>query len=301
MKLFFQRIATFVLTLLLALSIIDIILSKIAETSDYRCIEAWYDLMHKSIDADVIVMGNSRAWVQVDPTVLDSILETNTYNLGMDGSPINRQLHKYNVFRKHNKKPKLIIHNIDYWSLAYEVGYEKEQFFPYFWDNAMRKEFFASEPFSFPEKYIPLYRYHGYNLFSFLKKGAGVLNKGYASYNQSWNGTAFMNVYSIPFALNDTTAVMFDKYLAMTKKESIDIVFVYSPIYSEAAKKMQDLDFMYDTYREFADKYHIPILDYSHMTLSSDTTYFMNAMHLNKLGAEIYSDSLACDIKHMFF
>ena len=43
----------------------------------------------------------------------------------------------------------------------------------------------------------------------------------------------------------------------------------------------------------------IPILDYTHMSLCEDTSYFYNAMHLNKKGSDIFSDSLANDIKKM--
>ena len=35
------------------------------------------------------------------------------------------------------------------------------------------------------------------------------------------------------------------------------------------------------------------------MDICYDTTYFYNAMHLNKIGAEIFSDTLANDIKRL--
>ena len=57
-----------------------------------------------------------------------------------------------------------------------------------------------------------------------------------------------------------------------------------------------------DTYavaKQYADKYEIPVLDYTYMNICYDTAYFFNAMHLNKTGAEIFSDTLANDIKRL--
>lgn len=275
---------------------IDYAYSKLATRSHYVSIEAWYDLMNGNIDADVVAVGSSRSWVHINPVILDSILHVNTYNLGMDGSPVNRQVHKYHLFRKYNRKPKLIIQNIDVWSLNYRIGYQEEQFLPYFWNHSVRNEFFQTEPFSFWEKYIPLYRYLHYSSDIFLNKGPLNLTKGYEGKEYPWDGSSYMNVESIPFIVSDTSAVLFDEFLSQAKAENIKVVFVYAPLYIGATNKISNLEEMRAKYQEFADKYDIPILDYTYMNICYDTNYFYNAMHLNKYGSEIFSDSLAHDI-----
>lgn len=275
---------------------IDYVYSKLATRSHYVSIEAWYDLMNGKIDADVVAVGSSRSWVHINPVILDSVLHVNTYNLGMDGSPVNRQVHKYHLFRKYNRKPKLIIQNIDVWSLNYRIGYQEEQFLPYFWNQSMRNEFFPTEPFSFWEKYIPLYRYLHYSPDIFLNKGPLNLTKGYEGKEYPWDGSSYMNVESIPFIVSDTSAVLFDEFLSQAKSEKIKVVFVYAPLYIGATHKISNLEGMRAKYQEFADKYDIPVLDYTYMDICYDTNYFYNAMHLNKLGSEIFSDSLANDI-----
>ena len=62
-----------------------------------------------------------------------------------------------------------------------------------------------------------------------------------------------------------------------------------------------DLDTEYTFYQRIADKYDIPVLDYSHMSICNDTSFFYNAMHMNVKGAERFSDTLAHDIKEMGF
>lgn len=256
--------------------------------------ESWYDLMHGNINSDVVVMGNSRAIFQVDPAILDSILGSDSYNLGMDGSPFNRQSHKYNIYRSLNHKPTLIIQNIDIGTLDRSIGYNRDQFFPYFWNLLMRKEFLATEPFSFGEKYVPMFRYRGYGFCSF--HNAHNSTKGYHAIDRSWDGKAFMQVDSIMFLKNDDTVTQFDEYLARNKSEGINMIFVYAPLYYGATLKTINLDEMHAFYQTYADKYDIPILDYTYMDLCYDTTFFCNAMHLNRLGANIYTDSLANDI-----
>ena len=289
----------FILSLipLLALYPIDFLYSQIAMRSNHRPIEAWYDLMHGKIDADVIAMGSSRIYRHIDPTIVDSILSVKSYNLGMKSALFNRQYHKYNLYRKYNRKPYLIIQNIDFDTLGYRVGHEKEQFMPYFWNIPMRKEIISNEPFSRWEKLLPLYRYRGYDLF--LTSTPRTLTKGYSSYNLSWDGVALAQIDSIPFNYNDVSAKMFDEYLSQAKAEGINVLFVYTPLFIGATKKIHNIEDVYATFQSYADKYDIPILDYTYMDICYDTTYFFNATHLNKLGAEIFSDSLANDIKRL--
>ena len=296
MKKFLKRIIIFCSLEMMLLYAIDYGYSEVMMRSNYRPVEAWYDLMHGKIDADVIIMGSSRAWVHISPKILDSILCVKTYNLGINGSAINRQIQKYNLFRKYNTKPKLIIQNIDLWSLTYTIGYERDQFFPYFWNTHIREDIMKTEPFSAKEKYLPLYRYGEMSCPHFSPR---KLEKGYHGKMKSWNGKPYFKLDSISFITNDTTVKMFDEFLSQTKREGIKVVFVYTPIFIGATKKTTNLNEMYAFYKKLADKYDIQILDYNYMGLCNDTAYFYNAMHLNKQGAEIFSDSLANDMKRL--
>lgn len=303
MRRFIYSILLFFVPVYGTLAVIDFCLSKELQNSNYKGIESWYDLMHGKIDADVIVMGSSRAWVHVNPIILDTVLNTSTYNIGIDGSNINRQIQKYKLFRKFNRKPKVIIQNIDQNSLGYTIGYMKEQFYPYFWNISMRNIFLPTEPFTFADKYIPCYRY--YHCFDFetlhgmLVNTKRLLTKGYEGKERIWDGSGLKKVKSIEFKENDTTMVMLHEYLAEAKAEGIKVVFVYTPLYYKATNKIKNIDEMHSAYKKIADKYGIPILDYMTMSLCKDTTYFYNAMHLNKKGSEIFSDSLAHDLKRL--
>ncbi len=303
MKRFLYNILLFVVPAYALLAIGDYFFSRRAQQSNFFHIENWYDLMHGNIEADIIVMGNSRAFVQIAPHILDSVLGSSSYNLAIDGSSINRQIRKYNVFRQYNRKPKLIIQNIDHITLNYVTGYEREQFFPYFWNKHIREEFMTTEPFSFWEKCLPLYRYYRNlkrrELWGLLTSTDRQLEKGYQGKDKPWDGTAFSHIDTVYYRVNDEAVKMFDQYLAQAKAEGIQVVFVHTPLYIGATRKLDCPQAMQQQYQNFADKYDIPILDYRFMKICYDTTYFYNAMHVNRLGAEIFSDSLANDIKKL--
>lgn len=299
MKLFVRKVCIFSAIILISFSALDWWYSKALINSHERKYEAWYDLMHGKIDADIIICGSSRAWVHISPQILDSVLNTSIYNLGIDGSQIMRQIRKYRLFRRYNVRPSLIIQNIDVHTMYKGNSYEREQFFPYFWNYDLRKEFCESESISFPEKYIPLFRYDFTFNFSPLKRKSKYLDHGYKGMDRIWNGKKYNEVDSITFSYDKIAFEEFDEFLQEVINDGVKIVFVYAPIYIGATRKMTNLNEMYLFYQKIADKYHIPILDYTYMDICSDTTYFYNANHLNKRGAEIFSDSLAHDLQSL--
>lgn len=78
-----------------------------SDKSDERAV--WNDIYESKIDVDIAIYGSSRAWVHVDPEIIDSVLNTSSYNLGMDGYPFHMQYYRHKEYFKYNQKPKTII------------------------------------------------------------------------------------------------------------------------------------------------------------------------------------------------
>ena len=168
---------------------------KLQHSVDRRYI-GWSKIINEQLDADLVIMGSSRAWVQYDPAILDSILQINTFNMGIDGSGLNRQIIRYEVFDYYQaKKPKYIVLNVDYFSAnEWSYGYEREQFFPYMWSPYMRKVISKVEPMSWGERYIPVYRYTTYKgLYNVVheKPWDAKTYKGYMGHDKTWNAAAY--------------------------------------------------------------------------------------------------------------
>ena len=296
MKKFLLRTLAFIVLVTIIMVAFDLYLSnklRQRQVGNYAC---WNDIFHGRINADIIIMGSSRAWVHYDPAILDSILHTNSYNLGMNGSFFNRQYTRYLLYRKYNPRPRIIIQNIDITTLGFTSGYAQYQYFPYFNDADVRHTIIPYEQFTLADRILPFFRYANYGIRNlFFNKSISV--KGYCGQDKSWDVDPIERGNWTDYAADSRTMAMFEEFLAQATAEDIQVIFVHAPIYSELIKYQNGLDEMWNTYRQLAAKYHIPILNYQNDPICSDTNYFYNRTHLNRKGAVLFSRQLANDLK----
>lgn len=280
--------------ILLVLAIVaDLYVSDLLRHSKERMYAAWNGIYNDTVCYDLVINGNSRAWVQYDPHILDSILHLNTYNLGIDGSAINRQIIKYHKYCELHGQPKYLLQNIDIFTMACTFGYEREQFFPYFfYDRDLMRQADEYEHFTLMEKYIPYYRYIGMD----IQDWDDGLYKGYCGKDKAWDGSMFSQMDTVQVFSDSSMLRLFDDFLTEQAHLGTRVVLVYSPIYHGVTDKCPDTGRMYAMYDSLATKHHLSILNYMEMSLCYDTAYFYNATHLNRQGAEIFSTCLAHDI-----
>ena len=278
----------------------DFVITKRLQKSTTRMLVVWNDIYSGNLQHDVLIMGNSRAWTQYSPQILDSILGVNSYNIGIDGSHFNRQILRYDTYRRFNAKPKAIIQNVDFATLGVTTGLEREQFFPYFFDDTLKTESSKYEKYNIFEKYLPAYRYIGHK--HMIHEGIRLvgdkagLKKGYYGVDKPWDGTFFHEIIEFEHAQNSNTMSLFDQYLAKAYSENIRVIFVFAPMYVGATKKLKNVEGMFLMFDSIAQKYNIPILNYNDDPVSYDTLCFYNATHLNRKNAEHFSIKLAHDI-----
>lgn len=307
MKEFMKMLAIFILILLPLSILLDGHISRYLRNTDVWVFDAWNDIYKNELTNDVIVLGASNAWRQFNPSILDSILNTNSYVLAVDGSPIDRQILKYKTYcRVTGHKPEVLIQNIEFGIMYTGTKYLKEQFFPYlFSDLSFRKDILAVEDLDFFELFIPCYRYYGYHEIIMGALGlyelenhysSDKLYKGYCGSNDSWNGTEYNKLEEINYACDTKALELFDEFLSDVQKDGTKIVFVYAPMYIGTTNKINNIEGMYEMYNTIASKHCIPILDYNNKPYCYDTSYFYNATHMNKLGAQKFSVDLAHDL-----
>ena len=304
MKQFFSKFGTFFLIVFVGAWIIDFALSYNLRHNENRMYASWNQIYNDTINYDLVINGPSRAWTQYSPLILDSILDINSFNLGMDGSAINRQIIKYKKYCELHGTPKYLIQNIDLGTMSYTMGYEREQFFSYFfYDRELIKQYDHYENFSWAEKYIPCYRYLGYYdviteaLFYDNKEHFfEYLNKGYFGRDGKWDGSVLYEMDSVKCATDFTALKLFIDFLQEETEKGVKLVFVYAPVYVGAREKMVNEEQMFAMYDSIAREFNISILDYNDIPMCYDTTYFYNATHLNRIGAELFTTRLAHDI-----
>jgi len=303
MKKFLHRIIIYTLLTLLVAVISDVFISYQLRHSKSRVFYAWNSMYELDDTIDIVINGNSRAWVQYNPLIIGKKLKSKVFNLGIDGSNFNRQWVKYQTYCGLHGHPKYVIQNIDFFTLQPTYGYEREQFFPFFlYDTQLISKMDEYEHFTFGEKYIPFYRYIGYseviqqaiNLMDSTSET--TLTNGFCSKDESWDGTALNSIDSITFYVDSTTLNDFKDFLSFTQIHNTQVILVSAPLYIDAIKKVSNYDEYIRTITDLSNKYNIPLFEYSFDTISYNTDYFYNATHLNTLGSTLFSNKLANDM-----
>ena len=162
MRRFFTKLIMYAGITLVIFTIADYLLSHKLRHSNILEFQAWNNIYNQEMNNDVVIMGSSRAFVQFNPRIIDSVLHVNSYNLGYNASLVNRQVERYYSYcRIQETEPRAIIYSIDYGTVAgITTDFEREQFYPYFFsDRDLIEAFDKYQKFSFMEKYIPFWRY----------------------------------------------------------------------------------------------------------------------------------------------
>ncbi|MCQ2347160.1 MAG: hypothetical protein MJZ92_04450 [Paludibacteraceae bacterium] len=290
----------------------DVYLSYSLLYDQHRVYVGWSDIYTDTTKYDLVINGNSRAWVQYSPMILDTILNINSYNLGIDGSGIDRQMVKYRKYCEHHGQPKFLIQNLEYFTMKTTNGYEQWQFYPYFVvDRKMIRELRETEHFRWADLYIPFYRYLGINqigvpfyrylgISQFEDTVAG-LYKGYQAQNIKWDGTKIASMDTVGVEKDSIMIGKFSNFIKEQKALGTKILFVYAPIYHVASEKCYDKEIILNIYDSIATIYNVQILNYLEDEICYDSTYFYNATHMNFKGAELFSTKLAHDLDSLGF
>lgn len=308
MKRFFKQISIYA-GILLALAIVfDWMISSGLKKTERGHFHTMNALMNDSINADVIILGGSRAQFAYSPRIIDSVLNCNSFNLGVSGQPFGVSILRWKLFNRHNNPPKLVIINCDFLELRglVENGYEREQYYPYMFDSLVQP-YLDDYGFKWEDKNIPMYRYRGnYKLLALgFSDFWGIYHdnkhnpyKGYSPSHDKYNGEALEGIIKdgiIKANVNSNVVALLDTMLKQSAKRKCKIVFVQAPYYRRLKDYLND-DESRAIYDSLAVIYSIPILDYTELEICNDSAFFVDGCHLNFQGSPIFTLQLASDI-----
>lgn len=162
--------------------------------------------------------------------------------------------------------------------------------------------------YKFFDYYVPLLRYYGKStaIFRALKLYARPGNnlqeriKGYKGQDSEWNSDfdkAKASMKSYRVILHRESIDLFKRYLKECSDQNIKIILVYTPECIEGQKFVENRAEVIELYKKWSKKYKVPFYDYSQDTMSFNRTYFYNASHLNKRGAELFTSKLISKLK----
>ena len=304
MKKFLRNITIFIAVLLLLALVTDYAISNGLKRTERGHFYTMNALMRQKMDADMVILGNSRAAGSYNPALLDSILATDSRNLGVSGQPFGVSYLRWQLYKRNNVKPKLLIINIDYAELNIVTnGFEKEQYYPYMRDTLI-KPYLDLYGFTRLEKYVPMYRYRGdyklmgiglMELFHLHHDTKGNHIKGYSNADLKWNGEKLEGVIrngKVKCQCNQQAVELLNEVVEGAINDGIFVVFVYAPVYKVLKDNLDEIESM-EIYNSLSLQYGVPILDFSEMEFCSDSSYFIDANHVNSKGATQFSLELA--------
>ena len=272
---------------------------------------AWNELMQGRINADIIISGSSRATYHYDPRTIEASTGLTAFNIGRVGTQTDVQLAVLKAYLEHNRKPKLVIHNLDAFSfvMSREI-YDPALYVPYVDDKELYGPLIEIDPNFAKSRYLPLYGYvvedMNFTWVSGLKALIGSYPKqdfflGFSPRHEEWTDdfSKFKagNPHGVSFAIEPAGVRALEELIDVCQKNGIPLVFVYSPEYRGMQEMTKNRAEIFAEFHTLAHEHHVPLWDYSEWTYDGDKQFFYNSQHLNAKGAALFSDDVASRLK----
>ena len=270
-------------------------------------------IFNKQNNFETLILGSSRAESHYNCSMIDSVLHTNTFNLGIEGATMSFSLDILDAYLEKSKCPSTIILNIDYNfpQCDNDTIFMFPRYFPYLKNqtlyNALNKRDYRFAGF----RYFPFY-----SLPFMGDKFLAVAFRGYLNKPGQYD-LNFKNGYSPLSPLNyvppeqwrfePTYACNDDKFyqrlnlfIGFCKKNRIRLCIVESPMYYKKEEQILNRVEFKRKILKIAQLNHIVLLDYSTDSLCNHKNYFADPAHMNEEGSTLFTAKLVKDIIPFF-
>lgn len=304
MKKFILKCFSFLLFIVGLSFILDYMIQEGLKTSNYREITKWNEVILGGIDAEIVIVGSSRALVHFDCEYIQRVTGKRCYNLGFDGTNYPLQKLMLELYLSKNQKPKEIIWSLDYHSFSYSSNfYGFEQLIPYR-DNLFIRKILSLHETPNYQFDIPLFRY-SFNpkmkvigLFSFIGiyNRKPILKNGFRKQDKGWDGSfeEFKRKNSNGFLVNFDEKI-FKDFIDFNRelKNKVKINWVASPYFIKYDRLVLNRIEIQSKWYENSNKLDIPLINLSNSFISKEQINFYNSTHLNKFGVEKFMIELS--------
>ncbi|MFH7018748.1 hypothetical protein [Flavobacterium sp. FlaQc-47] len=309
----------FILKLISAVIIVYLLLCGIQYTIDFylqkdnSCSNnTWSQIYDGKINAQIVVLGTSRAEVHYDTQIISQLTGLKTYNLGLSGTHYDILQMRWRSFLDHNIKPKILILDLDSSSLQRsEEIYNKFQYLPYLNRGeyiAVAKDLDSDYYF---EKYIPIYKYRGYevNIYQQIRSLKTSFfcpkNKdGYIENDINWIEKDYLNFKKMVEDDKLKDNFNYDEYkkgfkvlneiMSDCKRHNIKVFFVWSPSYFESDLYMPNNKKCIDKIlSKISKQNNIAYYNFLKDSICLKKENFYNSSHMNKKGVAIFSKKIS--------
>jgi hypothetical protein len=264
-------------------------------------------LLDKNFYADILFIGSSRTHVHNNPRIIDSITHLTSYNFGVEGANLLEMNLWLQVYLQKHTRPKMVILDLP----AFSFDTDRRKFFnltiylPWLNNDIIystlskykKVHVYKSLPF------LEFMEIDDYNKFNAVKgllghqeeSSAGYTFQGYTANGDNQINTGTRILYDTAhYKITSEGKQLLNAIIDSCKSKNIQFVITYSPEYYNTDYTYRTDFFNY--INETAYKNTILFWDYRSSPICRDNKLFANPGHLNRTGADRFSEELAKDI-----
>ena len=256
------------------------------------------------INADIVISGSSRALTHYDPRLIEEQTGLTAFNIGLNGSQTDMQLARLKTYLRHNKKPSLLIHNLDVFSFQTTHGgvYDPGQYIPYLAEPAIYAALVHIDPDVWKARWLPLYGHAVQDLrFNWILGVMGFFGWNpsedhflgfkprYSAWTDDFERLKAINPDGVRFEIEADGIKDMEELLRLCKEQGIKALLVYSPEYQEMQTLTRNRAQVFVYFNKLRDQFGVPVWDYSGSPISARRQNFYNSQHLNADGAAAFS------------
>lgn len=312
MKIFLFKIVIYSISIITICFIVQYFVDKGFRKYNVGEYAVWNKIFAGKVASDIVIIGSSRAAHQFNPKILEDSTDFTCFNLGVDGGGFITIKSRWESYKANNKSPKILIFNFDMmYFRRREVITNKMKYLPYLSEHAVSSNLERIDNMIWFEKNIPLLKYCGLSdqIFLGLKSYIGLFSEVKNKlYNGYWADPRSWDQDFVKFKAKNKKIIFseeniddsFDHIIELNeefKKKKIKLILVHAPMYYELQKLMPQMDSLMLVMKQLASNNSFLFWDYSKDSLSFSRTYFHNSMHLNRKGANLFTQQLASDLE----
>ena len=271
-------------------------------------------IMEGKVNAQVVITGSSRALAHYDPRTIETITGRTAFNLGRNGSQTDMQVAFLKAYLEHNRKPELVIQNLDAFTFATtrEV-YDPVEYTPYLYDPELYAALRKINPNIWKSRYLPLYGYVVEDMkFTWILGLRGFLGwsppedyfLGFNPRSRKWSDDfqhfKESNPEGVRFEVEPAGIQAVEDLIRVCRQNRIQLIFVYSPEYEKMQLLAKNRVEVFNHFHDLANRYDVPLWDYSDWKYAGNQDFFQNSQHLNSSGAALFSNDLANRLETYF-
>jgi len=306
MKTFFKNSVFFLLGLLIISFIIQSIVFALIKNLEVGELGVINKIMNGQINTEILICGASRAFVGINPKIIEEYSGMSCYNIALNGSRLGLQVPLLKAYLKHNKKPKILIQELGMYSLSVDKKvFAPYKFLPYLQESEIYEGLLKIDHRIWLNKFIPLMNltYFNTNFQSILIKDyKRQLNKlgdylidGFHKNKNQWSIDEkgfFKNPHGIYNKIEHKGIQLLDEIIQICKENNIKLVLVNTPEYYKILNLYKHRDEIIKVFENKAKENDLKYLDYTEHEMTKNRNNFYNFTHLNARGANKFTNIL---------